>query len=178
MSVSGRTTPNDGGFVFWMLMVLGFSVFTPCVLWPEWRDVQTLQAAQLQARQHLESLRRVVDQEKRLLVAMQTDPGVISRIARRDLQFTRAGELAIPVDVSPVMPEHADHGNAVTEGQGADRSAKFIPRLLLRLADILPDWDYQQVFGSEQTRTILIVMSIALIALSFVLFGGCTTSSE
>jgi len=171
MTTSGRTTQNSGGIVFWMLLILGFSVFTPCVLWPEWRDYQLLQNAQIQARQHLDSLLEMVDQEKRLLLAMQTDPGVVARIAQRDLRFVRSGERTVSVDVSSISVKQDFYSEPALDEKVRASYTKFIPPLLTQLAQMCPDLDYDQLFGSEETRKILITMSISLIALSFILFG-------
>lgn len=175
MTASGRKTQNSGGIVFWMLLILGFSVFTPCVLWPEWRDYQLLQDANRQARQHLDSLLERVDQEKRLLLAMQTDPGVVARIAQRDLRFIRSGEQTVSVNVSSINVEQDYYREPVFDEKVRESYSKFIPPLLSQLAEMCPDLDYDQLFGSEETRNILITMSISLIALSFILFGRRVT---
>lgn len=171
MTTSGRTTQNSGGIVFWMLLILGFSVFTPCVLWPEWRDYQLLQTAQIQARQHLDSLLEMVDQEKRLLLAMQTDPAVVARIAQRDLRFVRSGEQTVSVNVSTINVKRDYYREPVFDEKVKASYSKFVPPLLIQLAQMCPDLDYDQLFGSEETRNMLITMSISLIALSFILFG-------
>jgi len=171
MTRPGRTTQHSGGIVFWMLLILGFSVFTPCVLWPEWRDYQLLEDAQIQARQHLDSLLDMVDQEKRLLLAMQTDPGVVARIAQRDLRFVRSGERSVSVDISSINVKQDFYHEPVFDEKVRASDSIFIPSLLTQMGQMCPDLDYDQLFGSEETRMILIIMSISLIALSFILFG-------
>ena len=178
MVASGQTNQSSGGFVYWVLLILGFSVFTPCVLWPEWRDQQSLVHAQQEAQQHLDSIQQVVDHEKRMLMAMQTDPGVIARIAQRDLHFVRWGERAISVDVASITENQFEDNNGFVQEQGERYDSKFVPPMLEQIANLIPDLDYDQIFSSNQTRSILMVMSISLIALSFILFGGRAASKS
>src|SRR3990172_2627474 len=59
-----------GGFVFWILILMGLGTFAPCILLPEWRQYQALHLVE-QAEQHrLASMRRVVEREKHMLEAM------------------------------------------------------------------------------------------------------------
>lgn len=182
MSERGRshyTNTSDGGaIVYWMLLVMGFGVLAPSVLWPEWRDYQQFKEAEVEAQYQLDALLDMVKQEKRLLHAMQTDPGVIARIAQRDLQFARDGERAILVDVSTVGTDvFMDRGVYHDEVANISRS-KFIPPVLQKLAQLCPDLNYDQIFGSQQTRMILIAMSTGLIAIAFMLFGVRKSAKE
>ena len=171
--------PSPGGrLVFWLLALMGVSTFAPCVLLPEWRTYQALRVAE-QAQQHrLKALQHVVDRERRLLEALRSDPAVINRFAQRDLSFRRPGERAVRV----ALP--ATDGNPVSRlvaGNVGDEP--FIPqpvtppRCLARVLAHLPDYDYDRIFCDDETRPIIMGMSVALIGLAFGLFGRHRTSS-
>lgn len=151
------------GLVFWLLTLLALAVFTPCVLLPEWRDVEALWIAE-QAQQHrLDVLQRRVDRERRVLEVIGSDPAAIARLAQRELSFQRPGETAMPVSVAgppprspqPFVPESAFGG----------------PPILARALATLPDYNYDAIFRNDETRPVILTLSITLIGVAFVLFG-------
>lgn len=144
-----------------MLILMGLGTFAPCVLLPEWREYQALRLVE-QAEQHrLDAMQRVVERERHLLEAMQRDPAAIARIAQRDLHFYRPGDTTIAVDV-PVMPA----------GVQAPFSAEPVnpPAALARAHAYLPSLNYDALFCDAGTRSILMVMSVALIATAIASF--------
>ena len=160
-----QTTPaprQGGAFVFWMLVFMGLATFAPCVILPEWRDYQALQAAEQVQQHRLDVLERAVDHKRRLLEAMRSDPAVIARLAQRDLHFHRPDAQIVPVSVPSRSPAPEE---------------PFVPRpvepppLLRRALSVLPEYDYDRVFCDEETRPVVLGMSLALIALAFGLFG-------
>ncbi|MEK7756659.1 MAG: hypothetical protein AAB385_05555, partial [Planctomycetota bacterium] len=63
-----------GRFVYWMLILMGLATFTPCIVLPEWREYQALRLTEQAERHRLGAMQRVVDRERNLLEAMQSDP--------------------------------------------------------------------------------------------------------
>ena len=159
---AGRAPGQGAAAVFWMLVLMGLATFAPCVILPEWRDYQALRAAE-QVRQHrLDELEREVEHERRLLQAMRSDPAVIARLAQRDLRFLRTDARAVLVSVPPEDP--TPEGVFVPQPVGP-------PPVVVRALSMLPAYDYDRVFCDKETRPLVMGMSLALIALAFVLFG-------
>ena len=152
-----------GRLVFWMLILLGFCTLTPCVLLPEWRQYQALQQAQQVQQHRVDELQRKIAQEQRLLTALSSDPNVVGRLAQREYRYRRVGDQLIPV--SPATPDAAE--------QAEFRPAPVpLPPILARAASYLPrGYDYDRVFGSPETRPLIMAMSVTSIGLAFVLFS-------
>ena len=144
--------------MFWLLTLMGLAAFAPCVVLPEWREYQALDMGAQVEQHRLDVLQRQVDHERRLLDALRSDPAVIARLAQRELGFQRANCRAVLVSSAPV-------GNA-----GVDRL--FVPKppkppaSMARLGSWLPDFDYDRVFCDDETRPIVICMSIGLMAVA------------
>ncbi len=152
--------PSRGGLVFWMLMAMGLGTFTPCVLLPEWREYQAMHAAE-QAEQHrLDRMREVVERERHLLEAMQSDPAVIARVAQRDLRFYRPGDTTVAVDVPLAASSEQPFAAKPIEP----------PAFLARAGGYLPRFNYDALFCDSRTRPILLAMSVGLIVVAIGLF--------
>ena len=169
--------PRGGGVVFWLLVLMGLSTLAPCVILPEWRAYQVLSVAQ-QAEQHrVDTLQCVVDRERRLLEALRSDQSVIDRLAQRELNFQRAGERVVRVSVPPDDGLRTSPG-AVNGGCETPFVAQPVrpPRMVERLGSFLPAYHCGHIFCDDETRPILLCMSVALICTAFGLFGtGCTS---
>ena len=158
---SGKPAAGYGSAVVSCLLILmGLAAFAPCVLLPEWRAYQAMQLAQ-QAEQHrLDSLQRVVDRERRLLDALQSDPAVIARAAQRELGFYEPGSLPVRVPVTPT---------------GTRQDEEFVPEpvtpppILTHMASYLPAFNYDSVFCDDHTRYVIMAMSVALIVVAMCL---------
>lgn len=137
----------------WLLLLMALGAFTPCVLLPEWRTYQAVHQAEQAERHRLESLRRVVDHERRLLQALTNNTAVIARVAQRELRFQEHGTQSVLVSVPPVR---------------RPREEPFVPApvlpppILARVATYLPDYNYDRVFCADETRPIIMAMSAAL----------------
>lgn len=147
--------------------MMGLGVFAPCVLLPEWRDYQALDAVRQVERHRLDSLKDRVEHERRVLDALRGDPSVVARFAQRDLRLRRAGERVVLIDV-PAIPAQENEPFVPVPAEP--------PRALSRLATFLPDYDYDRIFCADESRPVLIAMSLALIALAAVLFDRRSTS--
>ena len=155
--------PHGSGIVAYLLMFMGLSTLAACVLLPEWRAYQAMHRAEQVEWNRAESMRRVVERERRLLEATRDDPGVIARLAQRELGFRRPGELSVLVSVPQ---KSVAHETAFTPDPVP------LPRSLARLAGYLPDYNYDAVFCDNQTRAIIMAMSVALTCLALCLPGS------
>ena len=161
-TIANRQSPR-GGFVYWMLILMGLAAFTPCVVLPEWREYQALRLAEQAERHRLDEMQRVVERERDLLEAMQSDPAVMARLAQRDLHFRRPGDtsVAVSVPLTTVAPEDPFMASPIEP-----------PLALARARSYLPDFNYDQLFCDDRTRLIILVMSVGLIVTAIALFSG------
>ncbi|MBU0717073.1 MAG: hypothetical protein KJ749_02400 [Planctomycetes bacterium] len=158
--------------VFWLLVLMGFSAFASCIVLPEWRAYVALEVA-CQAEEHRrDAVQRDVERTQRLHRAMQSDPAVIDRLARRELTFRQAGEQTVLV----ALPASGDILESQSESDGL-AEMPFVPRPIeppipiARLRALLPDYDYAQVFCSGETRPIIMGMSVGLLGIALWLFS-------
>lgn len=153
---------GGSGFMFWILAGLAALVFAPCVLLPVWRDYQALRYAEQVERARLEQSRGELQRQQRRLEALQTDPAVIARVARRELRYRDPFEIAIPVSVQPDAPE---------------RPTPLVldpvvpPAAVTRVVAQLPEADYDRLFCTGPTRTLLMCLSGGLLISAFVLYA-------
>lgn len=149
------------GFVFWMLTIMGVAVLAPCVLLPEWRTYEQILETEAAYQERTDALRADLEREQRLLEALRTDPGVVARLAQRDLGFRRTDERAVEVFAL------TDDGQPHTATTAAPDAT---PAWLDRLLAPLPDLDYDRVFCDDESRPALIAMSVMVLATAFTLF--------
>jgi len=154
---------GDGGrsITFWLLIVLGLCVLTPCVLLPAWREHQAADLRHRMLAQRVEQTELRVAKQRRMLDALHSDPAVITRAAMRELDYTLPGQDFVIVETSP--PAHGDTASPPI-------APKPLPVALRRLADLLPDLDYDAVFCRSPIRSIMMAMSAGLIAAAFAIF--------
>jgi len=144
-----------------MLILMGLGVFAPCILLPEWRAYQAVRAVELAEQHRLDEMKRFVDRERSLLEGMQSDPGVIARIARRDLQFHRPGETTVAVNV-PLVGTATENPFVVP--------ATEPPPALARTGAYLPNLNYDALFCEPKTRLVLMILSMGVIVTAIALF--------
>ena len=156
--------PHGGALVSWVLLLMGLFAFAPCVILPDWRNYQALHMAQQVEQHHLERMQSLVDQERRRLEAVQSDPAVVARLAKRDLRYRDPGEIAVRVD----LPPQGETGDASTVDPFVPEPVSP-PGIFGRLADYLPQYPYDQVFCDEHTRIVLMTMALVMIVLGLCL---------
>ena len=173
------TEPGFGGaIVYWLLVTMALAAFVPCIILPEWRKLESVDASYQIEAERVRRFREVVEAERRALEAIRTDPAVIARLARRDLGYRESGERFVPVAVygeEAANPSVVEWLRASPEHQSDE--PRFAPeplappRFAASLVSRLPQWDYDALFCNDQTRTIIMSLSIALIAIAYALFG-------
>lgn len=169
-----RVTPSRTSerFIFWSLVCLSFATFAPCVILPEWRALQVLEVAKQREQHRLQVVLAAIDKEERLLEAMRSDPVIIDRVVQRDLKYQRAGERVVRV----ALPERRmDVATADADTRVADESfePKPVPppAAVARALAILPTLDYDRIFCDEESRPMIMCMSVALLLVAFALYG-------
>lgn len=173
--------------VFWGLIALSLATFAPCILLPEWRNYQYVRTAEQAQFHRLNQLQNQIDQKRRMLRALRTDPAAIARLAQRDLSFHRFGEqvvrVAVPLSSNGVERFSSD----VFEPLSSDVTgplasgvigAPFVPTpveppaIVARALRFLPAFDYDSVFNDKRMRPMVLGLSIGLLVFSFWLFSG------
>ena len=168
-----RTERRPGGAVFWLLLVMGLSTFAACIVLSEWRQYQAIQVTRQREQYRLDQLQHRVDTERRNLEALQTDPAVVTRIAQRDLGFHRPGQPSVAVQTAGRVA-----------GLSTWHEPPFVatpvnpPEWVRRAGSVLPRFNYDAVFCEGGARSIVMVMSVALIVIAFALFGFTPTGSN
>ncbi len=146
--------PQRGtALVSWLLIFMALAAFAPCVLLPEWRSYQAVQLAEQTEAHRVDAMQQVVDRERRFLDGLQTDPAVVARLAKRGLGFEAIGSQSVRV---PVATTGAPQGPPFSPARIS------LPPVIANAALYLPDFDYDRVFCEEQSRSVIMLMSCAL----------------
>jgi len=146
--------------VFWFLTAMGLAAFAPCILLPEWREYQALRLAEQREQFRVDQVRQAVSEEQRRLEALRSDPAAVARLARREFAFHQPGEEVVAVSVAYVP----DPPNTFTPAPVEP------PLVLQRWERFLPPFDYDRIFCDDQTRTLIMGMSLSVIVIAFALF--------
>ncbi len=178
-SSTAREGDRCAGVVFWGLLLLAAPVFAMCILAPEWRTYEAMRVAERVEQDDQNLLKQRLARLRQDLRALRQDPAVVARLARRDLGYRRIGERYIPVTLTAqdAVPASQDSqlvssnfgGSEEDHPDGRGDRAPVVP-WPHRWAGLLPDYAYDRVFCAEPTRTIVFVMSTALIAIAYALF--------
>lgn len=171
--------PGFGGaIVYWLLVTMAVAAFVPCIILPEWRKLESVDASYKIEAERVRRFRQVIEDERRALEAIRTDPAVIARLARRDLGYRESGERFVSVAVNgaqaanpPVFEWLRASPKRKSDEPRFAPEPLAPPRFAASLVSRLPQWDYDALFCNDQTRTIIMSLSIALIAMAYALFG-------
>ncbi len=165
--------------MFWLLLLLGFAALAPCLLLPEWREYQAIAVAEQIEKTRADAMEDLVQEKRRLLDRIQRDPAVVVRLAQRELHYERADHYPVRVagaggrSVSIMAP--TDVLPAIEPTSPIVINPPQLPVWLARWSDLLPPYNYDGVFCDNGVRPIIMAMSIALIGLSFFLYGRRVT---
>ncbi len=155
--------------VAWLLMFMGVATFAPAVILPEWRSYELLKASEQVELHRLQTLQLVVNQQRRALRALQSDPAVLVRLAKRDLGYREPGTDEVVVAA----------GHQYSPSRETFTSTPIRPPEILRpLLAKLPVLNYDAVFCDEATRPIVMVMSLALMLSAIWLSAQPFTKTE
>ena len=167
----GRAPPpsNSGSFMFWVLVAMAAAVFAPCVLLPVWREHQALQYAVQVEQAGLEQARAELRRQRKRLAALEHDPAVIARVARRELRYRNPDEIVIPVDVRP---------EESVEAAPVALAPVDPPAPVAWLVDKLPETDYDRLFCSGPTRTLLMCLAGGLVVSACMIYSPRRQSRE
>lgn len=150
-----------GEIVCVVLILMGMATFAPAVLLSEGRTLEALDVARQREQHRLDDIQGEIQRQRRLLDAIHTDPGVISRLAKRELNLRSEDVVEVPVDARQV-PEASPVDFKATPLQW--------PAFLRRYRHVLPQLNYDAVFCDDALRFPIICLSIGLVVVSLVVF--------
>jgi hypothetical protein len=146
----------------WPLLLLALAGYLPCVILPAWRDYQAVALAAQVEHRRTEAVRQSVEEQRRELEAVRTDPAVVTRLAQRELAFVRPGETQVEVP-----------GVRVVSGVTAPRPLEPVapPEPVERIVARLPEAEYDRVFCEEPARTLVMLLSGGVLVAAFAIGG-------
>ncbi|MCP4590438.1 MAG: hypothetical protein GY842_06830 [bacterium] len=148
--------------MFWVLVSMAMAVFSPCVLLPVWREYQALAYAEQIKQAELVAARSELAHQQRRLAALQNDPAAIARLARRELGYQVPNEITVPVSVPP---------EASADATPIELIPAAPPAAVAWLTDRLPDTDYDRLFCTAPTRTLLMCLSGGLMIAALIMYA-------
>ncbi len=160
--VAREHRPVPSPFVAWILILSGVATLVPTLLLPVWRDLQADQFVERFETAETESFRKLLQNKKRHMVALRTDPAVVSRVARREF-YVQTDERVVLVDAARVAPV----ADAVVISPPS--TPAFIV-WMLEWSPVQVENSVFKVFCDATARPILIGLSVSLIAVSLFLF--------
>jgi hypothetical protein len=155
--------------MFWVLTTLALATFAPCVLVPVYMEVEEARDYEVQMRGVIAELQARRDRNAMHIQALEADPLVNERIARRELNQQPSTEQLVRVPRREL---------AGTELRVPDLLLSDTPEIeepeplwVTRLRGWLPDWPWRELFGKPANRNLLLIMAGGLLAAAFILFG-------
>ena len=160
---------GDGGagLVFWWLIAMAVVAFAPCMILPAWREYQEVELTERVRAAQVAAATAGVDDLRRRLDAIHNDPAVVTRLARRELEFRKPGEVVVAVPVSGV-PAVSSPSTPRPETNALKRVEPPVP--IARLLAYLPDLNYDVLFCKSPTRETILALSVGLFVAAFVVF--------
>jgi len=147
--------------MFWWLVVPASAIFVPCVLMPVWEDYRAMLLAEQLTADGVEHMRADIHRLQRHLDGLRNDPGVIARVAMRDLGYRRTDETG--VYVAPP---------AVLAGTPTATSTLEPPRSVVwdRITEWVPLAQYHGIFLDREVRIRLMFLCGAVLVAAFALY--------
>ncbi len=160
--------PVSHAIMFYLLSIAAMLIFAPCVLVPIWRDVQKLQQVERQDALAIAELHQQIERNNTRIKALEADPLVIERVARRELnerpadeqhiRFSAAELAALRVNLPPELDNPLEVPPPPT------------PAWVAWINRWLPAWAWSDLFAKSPNREMLLVMAGGLLLTAFVLY--------
>ena len=160
-SITVSTGDGGAGLVFWILISLSILGFAPCLILPAWRDYQRADLTERIRAAEVAEASADIERQRRRLDAVHNDPGVVSRLAQRELEYRRPGEVSIPVSA-------ATHTAPPPTGQSLRPVEPPAP--VARVLALAPQRNYDELFCASPTRETIMALSAGLFIAAFVIF--------
>lgn len=155
--------------MFWVLLGMAGATFAACILVPIADQHERLLVQEELMRDELATLDSQLAQTQQAIEAIRSDPAVNEQLAKTVLNYRRPGEQRVTV-----VPETSVAAGVSTPAPLPNSAAPWWRAPL----DWLPQLAWRRVFAEPNTRTVLLVLSAAMIAAAFWLYGWPADTSR
>jgi len=175
-----RPGPGEGGgpcpagwlthpIMFWALTCLAVAMFAPCVLMPAWRQAREIWEYERELEAVVAGFEARIRRNEARIQALRSDPLVMERIVRRELNRTIPGEELIRWDPDTLDSVRV-HLGAAMRGEAGAKTPPPAPAWLQKAGRWLPGWMYADIFVTPPYRQLILGMSGALLLAAFLLY--------
>lgn len=147
------------------MILVALVVFAPSVLLPEWRAYQELYRARALEARRAEAMQETVNRQRSRIEALKNDPAVLVRLGRRDLGIPHSGDRMVAVDA----PQEAKDVSLALPIE-----PPALPSVVASFVALVPAFNYDAVYCDEQTRTVVMAMCLAMIAVALWMGSSAT----
>jgi cell division protein FtsB len=162
--------PVSHAIMFYLLSAVAMILFAPCVLVPIWQDVQKLQADEQAVGGVIRELRQQVERNNTRIQALEADPLVIDRVARRELNQRPSNELHVRWTAAELAALRLNLPHDLQQGSSSEPPPIVSPPWVDSLSRWLPAWATSDLFAKSPHRQMLLVMAGSLLLTAFVLY--------
>lgn len=162
--------PASHAIMFYLLSVGALLLFAPCVLVPIWRDVATLRENERAAAAVIAGLHQQVDRNHARIAALEADPLVIERVARRELNQRPDDEQHIRWTAAELAALRLNIPHDLELTPAPQPPAVEVPDWMQRVSRWLPAWATSDLFVRSPHRQMLLIMAGALLLAAFILY--------
>jgi len=160
--------PVSHAIMFYLLSAAALLVFAPCVIVPIWLDFQDLSETERSLRGLVLELQNQIDRNNNRIEALQSDPLVVERVARRELNRKSENEQHIRWSAAE---KAALRLNIPHDFQPEPELPPMAwPAWGESMCRWLPAWAWSDLFSKSPNREMLLVMAGCLLLTAFVLY--------
>ena len=153
--------PRPSQAMFWLLVIPASALFSACVLVPVWEDYRAMALAERLEAETVAQMRADIDRLRRHLDGLRNDPGVIARVAQRDLGYRKMNQQSVYVGLEPAGPR-LDDGHFAADREPPSMLDAYLNRPLLA--------QHRDALLDRVTRIRLMCLSGAVMAAALILF--------
>ncbi|HUW83811.1 MAG TPA: hypothetical protein VMZ31_13565 [Phycisphaerae bacterium] len=167
-----RPQPVGDVLMFWVLLLMAGATFAACILVPIAQQHERLLEQEELMRAEYARLDGELAQTQQAIAAIRSDPAVNEQLAKTVLNYRRPGERRVTV-----VPETSVGTGGLT-GAALSKSGTSITPWWRAALDWLPQVAWKRVFAEPNTRAVLLVLSAAMVAAAFWLYGRSVDTSR
>jgi hypothetical protein len=164
----GASQPVSHAIMFYVLSLVAMIIFAPCVLVPIWRDVQKLGEDERTMAALVAQLNQQIQRNNERIEALQADPQVINRVARRELNRQPADEQHIRWSQAEMAAVRLNLPTELCDSPPPPPLA--MPVWVVQMSSWLPAWANSDLFAKSPNREMMLVMAGSLLLTAFVLY--------
>jgi hypothetical protein len=160
--------PVSHAIMFYLLSTVALIIFAPCVIVPIWRDVQKLGETERALRALVLQLNDQLEKNRIRIDALQNDPLVIERVARRELNLTADDEQHVRWSSAELAALRLNIPHDLYDKP--ELPPLSVPPWAESVKKWLPAWAWPELFAKSPNREFLLVMAGCLLLTAFMLY--------